>query len=155
MLPDGLAEPGAGIAVAMLTFILLAIFGVRLAYNTYFHVAAGSWQKVPATVIGIVNHPRSTMLRYSYNFRSQDFTGDRYQYFSTGTVPESTEINERFQLGDTMMIRVDPDKPSRSVVQWHPFRLEQIIPDILIIGFTLIASAVFFFRRRGLIAKAH
>lgn len=153
--PNGLLKPDAGVAVAMLASVIVFIFGGQLAYRTYFHMAADSWERVPATVTGIINHPKSATLNYSYSFKGQSFTGDRYEYFRSGTVPEKAKINERFQIGDTLLIRVDPQKPSRSVVQRNPVRLEQMSTHLFVIGFALVATAAVFIRKRVTDVQIH
>lgn len=146
-------HPAESIAVFMLSGLILFIFGGQLIYTAYFHSKSASWEKVPAEVTRIENFPKKAKLIYQYSYDGQNLIGDRYRYFSSGSLQDKSEINTRFRIGDKIIILVDPLKPSRSVAHRYPLRFEQIATRVIVIGITLAATFFYFIQRRSRISN--
>ncbi len=142
------------LAVVMLSSLILFIFGGQLLYNAHFHSASSNWEMVPAEVTRIENSLKSASLIYQYSYDGEVYAGDRYRHFSSGTLNDKREINEGFQIGDKIIILVDPLNPSRSVAHRYPVRFEQVTTQILIIGITLTGTSFYFIRRWSKTSKA-
>jgi len=145
-------DPGAPFAVVGLLCLLLLAFGGPLVHGLYFHSASASWEKVSAEVVDIENQPKEAKLHYRYTYQGHDYTGDRFQFLTPGTVPEKSEINARFHKGDAITIHVNPRRPAQSVVQREPIRAEQL-HSLWITGGALAASLFYFSRRRLLLMR--
>jgi hypothetical protein len=131
--------------VSLLALLALGVFGGRFTFELYFHFASASWQGVPAVVERIDDSPKSATLSYRYRFDGQDYDGHRFQYLSSGSIDEKSEIH-RFRPGDSLVVLVDPAKPSRSVVQRPALKAGHVMPWLLIIGISA-AALVYSLRR--------
>lgn len=138
--------------LALIAFLLLAIFGGQLAISLYFHVVSASWERMPTVVVGIENRLKGATLKYGYSYHGQDYAGERFQYLSSGTISEKEEINERFHKGQNLMIYVNPNKPEQSVVQRNALRLDHVGSHLFVIGFS-VACLVYSFRRRACLIR--
>ncbi len=129
--------------------VIAAGFSYQLLWSLYFHQASKSWQAVEARVVSIENEPKSSELRYTYEFRGEEFRGNTLSHLCDGTLFEKDSINNLYHVGDLIQIYLNPANPHQSVVERRDIQFKYLWKQILIIGFTgtLTAYSGLKFRR--------
>ena len=130
--------------IAIVTSVIMLLFGGQLAYKLFWHFKSDGWVKTPAIVTDIEELNKSAKLSFEYTYNGRSHIGNRYQYISSGTLQQKREILERYNVGDKTSVFVNPSNPSQSVANKPALHFELFKTYFLLFAFLVPIALISF-----------
>ena len=145
------AKDNKGLLIGSIFTLVMTIIFVVIAFAMNSHSEnrkANCTESIPATIVDI----KQEKYRDSDGYR-QNIYYNVYQYTYNGlmyTNKSETNKQDQYNVGDTVIIKVNPDKPSEFIDSTTTGTLNILFIAFLIgSGVTLIMSIIFFFSYKG------
>lgn len=83
-------------------------------------------------------HSSHVDIRYKYNYRGQEYSGDRYRFHFIIDRPDGSQVNNiqaRYPVGEKVRVAVNPWRPAQSVLQAGVEWMDFVWPPVSLLFF--------------------
>ena len=90
---------------------------------------------------GVRDRTTSPVIEYSYNFGGAGYAGNRIRFGLVTSPTSASELVDRYRVGDSVTVHVDPDEPRRSVLERRGLSVPVVetIAGFALLGVWLVA----------------